>query len=138
YSSSTMNLLQGNFIGTNAAGSAALGNAGAGIMVTDHAGTNFIGTKGAGNVVSGNGQGIVLSSGTSPQKIYSNKVGTDLTGTKDLGNATDGIYVGSSQNQIGGKKPGTGNLISGNNGDGIRFNNSTGNLVRRNIVGADI
>ncbi|HYO08428.1 MAG TPA: right-handed parallel beta-helix repeat-containing protein [Tepidisphaeraceae bacterium] len=138
YSGSSMNLLQGNYIGTTAAGNAPLGNTGAGVMVTDKAGSNFLGTKGAGNVVSGNGQGIVLSSGTAGQKIYSNRIGTDLAGKIDLGNATDGIFVGNGQNQIGGTRKGTGNIISGNGGDGIRMYNSSGNLVRRNIIGADI
>ena len=137
YSGSKMNLLTGNYIGTNAAGTAALGNGKAGVTVTDSAGTNFIGGAYAGNVISGNGQGVVLSGGTQPSIVQGNKIGTDATGTKKIANASDGIYVGSSQNQIGGKKRGTGNIVSGNGGDGIRINNSSGNLVRRNIVGAD-
>jgi hypothetical protein len=137
YSGSKMNLLQGNFIGTTAGGNAALGNSGVGVIVTAGAGTNFIGGVGAGNVISANNQGIVLSSGTSPTIVQGNKIGTDNGGWFDLGNATDGIYVGSSQNQIGGKKRGTGNIISGNNGDGLRINNSSGNLVRRNVIGAN-
>ena len=137
YSGSKMNLLQGNFIGTNAAGTAALGNSKVGVTVTDSAGTNFIGGPNAGNVISGNAQGIVLSAGTAPSIVQGNKVGTDWTGTRKIGNAGDGVYVGSSANQIGGKKRGTGNIISGNGGDGLRIQNSKGNLVRRNIVGAD-
>jgi parallel beta-helix repeat protein len=137
YSHSHNNLLQRNLIGTNAAGTAALGNTGAGVTVTDSAGTNFIGTVKAGNIISGNGQGVVLTSGTAPSIVYANYIGTDVTGRRKIANATDGIYLSSSQNQIGGRRKGTGNVISGNGGDGIRMNNSSGNLITRNIIGAD-
>lgn len=136
YSSSRYNLVQGNLIGTAAGGVAALGNTGAGIIVTDGAGTNIIGGAGLGNVVSGNTQGVVLTAGTQPSIVQGNLIGTDVTASGKIANAGDGIFVGSSQNQIGGKKKGTGNIISGNGGDGIRFSNSSGNLVRRNVVGA--
>ena len=136
YSGSHDNQVMGNYIGLTADGSATLGNTGVGVMLTDQAGANnIIGGRRAGNIISGNGQGVVLSSGTGPTLVQGNYIGTDVTGTKDLGNATDGIYVGSSANQIGGRKSGTGNLISGNNGDGVRINKCHGNLVRRNIIG---
>ena len=137
YSGSKMNLLQGNYIGTNASGTAALGNSKVGVTVTDSAGTNFIGGAHAGNVISGNAQGIVLSSGTAPSIVQGNKIGTDASGMKKIANAGDGVIVSSVENQIGGKKRGTGNIISGNGGDGLRIQNSRGNLVRRNVIGAD-
>ena len=137
YSGSIGNLLYGNLIGTNAAGTAALGNAQAGVIVTDNAAMNFIGGPGVGNVVSANNQGIVLTAGVKPTIVQGNKIGTDVTGMRKLGNATDGVYVGNAGNQIGGRGRGTGNLIAGNGGDGIRINNASGNLVSRNIIGAD-
>ena len=65
--------------------------------------------------------------------IRDNYIGTDLTGTLDLGNATEGIVLSiSNNNQI------LNNLISGNNGDGIEFNNNTtGNIVSGNKIGTD-
>ncbi|MEA2736660.1 MAG: hypothetical protein QOE14_3111 [Humisphaera sp.] len=69
--------------------------------------------------------------------MQGNKIGTDATGMRKIANATDGVYVGSAQNQIGGRARGTGNLIAGNGGDGIRVNNSGGNLISRNVIGAD-
>lgn len=137
YSGSKHNLVYGNYVGTNATGTAALGNAKAGVLVTDNAATNLIGGPGVGNVISGNNQGVVLSSGTAPTLVQGNKIGTDASGLKKIANATDGVYVGSSGNQIGGRKRGTGNVISGNGGDGIRVNNSGGNLIARNVIGAD-
>jgi len=47
------------------------------------------------------------------------------------------VFVFNSGNQIGGRGRGTGNLISGNGGDGIRINGSSGNLIARNVIGAD-
>ena len=136
YSGSKYNYLLGNLIGLTQSGAGMLGNGYAGVIVTDNAGLNFIGAARAGNIIAANNQGIVLTSGCDATLVQGNYIGTDVTGTRDFGNATDGIYVGSSRNQIGGRKRGTGNLISGNNGDGVRVNNSVGNLIRRNIIGA--
>ena len=136
YSGAKMNLLQKNYIGTTADGSSALGNTGAGVMVTAAAGANFIGGRRLGNVIAANtAEGVCLTGGTAGCIVQGNYIGTDVTGTKDLGNATDGIFAASSQNQLGGRLSGTGNLIAANNGDGIRINQSHGNLIARNIVG---
>jgi hypothetical protein len=137
YSGSKHNLLYGNYIGTTASGSAALGNAKAGVIATDKAGLNFIGGPGVGNVISGNNQGVVITSGVAGSIVQGNKIGTDASGLKKIGNATDGVFVFNSGNQIGGRGRGTGNLISGNGGDGIRINGSNGNLIARNVIGAD-
>src|SRR5205809_1108758 len=52
------NTIQGNFIGTNASGNAALGNGAHGIMLYGNATGNLIGgsAAGAGNVIAANGQ----------------------------------------------------------------------------------
>jgi titin len=139
YSNSAMNLLYGNYVGTSADGAHALGNTGAGVMVTDHAGTNLVGGRyRLGNVISANSkEGIFLGADTAGTIVHGNKVGTDAGGTLDLGNASDGIYVTSAANQIGGRKRGMGNLVSGNGGNGIYLNGATGNYVGRNLVGVD-
>jgi titin len=138
YSSAKMNLLQGNYIGTTADGMRALGNTGAGVMVTFGAGMNFIGGRYRGNVISANTrEGIMLSAGTGPSLVQNNLIGTDAGGRLDLGNGLDGVYVGSSGNQVGGRRHGMGNLISGNGGNGIYLYNTSGNYVGRNMVGTD-
>lgn len=61
------NVVAGNFIGTNASGSAALGNTGDGVKILGSAGDNIIGgtEAGARNIISGNGgSGISLASGS--------------------------------------------------------------------------
>ncbi len=67
-------------------------------------------------------------------------IGTDLTGTVDLGNGLNGVQMegGSNNNTIGGSVLCDGNLISGNNGAGISINNSTGNIVSGNVVGLSL
>ena len=62
-------------------------------------------------------QGIVLS-GVS-NVIQGNFIGTDTTGTIARGNGSFGIWVESPGNRIGGSKAGNGNVISGNNDNGI-------------------
>ena len=71
-----------------------------------------------------------------------NYIGTDMTGTVDLGNGVQGINITTSNNVIGGTAPGERNLISGNNGNGVRIVNlgttiPSGNLIVGNFIGTD-
>ena len=106
-----------------------------------NADNNIIGgsTPGARNLISGNwGEGIeiFLSSGNT---VQGNLIGTDITGTANLGNGAVGIDIGASDNNIiGGSTPGARNLISGNGADGIAIFLSSGNIVQGNFVGTDI
>jgi CSLREA domain-containing protein len=108
----------GNRIGTNAAGTAALGNGQNGIQVDgDH---HRIGSAddGSGNLISGNGgSGIEILATADAIDVMNNSIGTDATGTAALGNAESGITVSGTNHQIGAS--GEGNLISGNNGTGV-------------------
>ena len=139
FNGSAFNQIQGNYIGVSASGSSALGNGGAGVSVSN-SGPHTIGgtTAGAGNVISANNQGIALAAGTGPVTIQGNRIGTNAAGTADLGNLTDGIYVGSSGAVIGGSTSAAGNLISGNNGDGIRIYRASRVKIERNKIGVDI
>src|SRR5207253_2047995 len=89
-SGATGNQIQGNYIGTKADGSSALGNTGAGIGLSDAPG-NLIG----GNVISGNSaMGMYLfGSGVSGNQIVGNIIGADKTGTAPLGNTRSGIDI---------------------------------------------
>ena len=53
------NVVEANYIGTNAAGDAALANAGSGVWILESA-NNRIGGIGTGNVISGNGAGGIV------------------------------------------------------------------------------
>jgi hypothetical protein len=136
--------VEGNWIGTDATGTVALGNGGHGISFP-YAESIFIGgPAGAGNVIAGNkGHGINLGDTSSHVRVEGNFIGTDATGTDALGNAGHGIYVkttiGFGSNFIGGTAAGTGNVISGNALDGVRIDGPVGGkfAVYGNRIGTD-
>ncbi len=132
-------LVQGNEIGTDVSGTKAIPN-GEGIFSGD--GRNTIGgtSPGLGNVISGNsGYGLIFTSElTGYNLIQGNKIGTDATGTKALGNGSNGIYmIEETSNTIGGSSPGAGNVISGNAANGIDLTDSDFNVVQGNEIGTD-
>ena len=78
-------LIQNNFIGTNATGSAALPNGANGILVKSS--TNTIGGgPGAGNLISGNTLAGIAILGTKNQ-VLGNQIGTNALGTAAVPNA---------------------------------------------------
>jgi titin len=110
------NVVAGNFIGTNAAGTGKLANV-QGVFVQNGASNNTIGgtASGAGNLISGNtANGVVLISGAAGNVVQGNTIGTDVTGTLDRGNTDDGVHVLNAPNNAI-----LGNLISGNNRNGV-------------------
>jgi hypothetical protein len=132
------NAVQGNFIGTDVTGTVALGNP-RGLMLYNALGTTIGGTDpGAGNLISGNGVGVYLLA-TNIQ-VQGNFVGTDITGTRPLGNSFGGITVfGGSNNQIGGTIAGAGNLISGNGNAGVEVDfGPIGTHLQGNYIGTDV
>ena len=133
---STDNVVSGNFIGTDATGTAALGNADTGVLLESiGAGVsdNTIGgtSVGAGNVISGNGYvaaSYVLSSGVeldatgvTHNLVAGNFIGTDAAGNVALANRGCGVifYLGASDNTIGGTAAGAGNVIAFNQEAGL-------------------
>jgi CSLREA domain-containing protein len=134
------NTVTGNYIGTDAAGTADLGNASAGITVQG-SGSNTI----TNNVISGteptnaSGAGIDLVQGatqSSNNVIQGNRIGTDKSGSIAIGNSRRGIMLnGASNNTIGGSGPGQANVISGNTGDGIHLASGDQNTIQGNLIG---
>jgi CSLREA domain-containing protein len=145
--SATNVVVQGNYIGTNAAGMSAIPNSGGVAVVRVATGTtnNTIGgtSAGAGNLISGNTQnGVLISgSGTTGNLIQGNFIGTNVTGTSALANGSDGVLVttGASGNTVGGTVAGARNVISGNPQAGIRITGaaSNGNTVQGNFIGTN-
>jgi len=144
-SGSTANRVQGNRIGTDRTGTAALGNSGSGVVIEDSATRNSIGgaIPGAGNVISANGAQGVLIEGTDAalNRVRGNLIGTDRTGTIDLGNTLNGVAIrgGAHNNAIGGDVSGAGNVISGNDASGVLLEelDTEDNLVQGNWIGTD-
>ncbi len=131
--------VRGNYIGTNAAGAAALPNAGSGILV--RTADNIIGgeTGGFRNIISGNAQnGIAISgSDASGTRIYDNWIGQNVSGAP-LGNGADGVWIGNGAagTFTGGTTGSRPNVIRDNGGRGVALNASAGlkNLISGNSI----
>ena len=133
--------IEGNRIGTNLAGSIALGGYEDGVHIR-HAGGNVIGgaTAGAGNVISGNSDDGIhiedISGGPAAgNTIQGNRIGTDASGSLPLTNGDDGIYIENAKDTVvGGAALEASNVIGGNGGDGIEIfgASSKGSIVQGN------
>jgi hypothetical protein len=140
-SGSTMNLVEGNRIGTNTGVTAALGNTN-GVVIQSSAATNTVGgtAAGAGNVISGNSNDGVLIAGnaTTGNQVQRNFIGVDATGAASLANQGQGVEInGATTNTIGGTTASARNIISGNSGNGILLSGPS-NLVEGNFIGTDL
>src|SRR5713226_4048192 len=111
------NTIEGNFIGTDIAGDAVLGNS-QGVIIQFGSSNNLIGglTPAARNIISGNSDGISVSGGAG------NIIGIGVTA--------------SSNNTIGGTLVEARNVISGN-GTEIRMQ-ADNNLIQGNYVGISV
>jgi hypothetical protein len=139
-------VVYGNFIGTDAAGTAALPNRNAGIHVdlADYAeiggsilpARNLISCNIAGT--GGDGDGIWVNGGVG-NDVIGNYIGVDVSGTFDYGNAGNGVYIrDSSGGWIGGSSAPYRNVISGNDLNGVRLHGTTNGFhVSGNYIGVD-
>jgi CSLREA domain-containing protein len=139
----TNNTISGNNIGLDASGAITRPNAG-GVVIGGQASNNTIGgdEEIERNLISGNTTHGVWIAYTSTLNIVSgNYIGTDDTGTVDLGNGGDGVYIsdGAYLNTIGGNSSAKGNIISGNDLDGVGIygTNTVSNTVSANKIGLD-
>jgi CSLREA domain-containing protein len=135
------NVIERNFIGTNAAGTAAAANGGDGIWI-EGSSNNTIGGSAASvrNVISGNGaHGVEITGGSSGavNRVRANYIGTDASGMSALPNALAGIRIAADNNLIGDTSASRRNVISGNGQDGILLagGSTTQNTVNGNFIG---
>jgi hypothetical protein len=134
---STGNVVAGNFIGTNAAGTAALNNSSGVIIISDASGNTIGGTAaGARNLISGNSTGISISgASTTGNVVAGNYIGTNPAGTAVVGNST-GITLAAPGNTVGGTTVAARNIISGNANIGVSLTTGAAtNLVQGNYIG---
>ncbi len=113
--------IEGNLIGTDASGMAALGNGIYGVLLTGN-GTRLGGTSaGSGNVISGNGDaGVVLGATALGNQILGNLIGVGSDGVTPLPNCF-GVYAtdSSQNNSIGAEDLAGPNTIANNTYAGI-------------------
>ncbi len=138
-------IVQGNYLGTDVTGTAALGNGGSGVFVASSS-NDTIGGPAAGmrNIISGNGTEGVDIVGCHEVSVQGNYIGTDVSGARALPNGANGVHIhyGSYLNRIGvfGSPAATaGNVMSGNarNGVLVEFSGTGGNLIQGNDIGTD-
>jgi len=101
----------------------------------DNAPDNEVGGGGSTrNLISGNGQNGVKISGTNAADnwVNGNYIGTDASGTADLGNTQHGVYIeDAADNRIGSS---SGNRIAYNGDVGVLVKSGTKNLIWYNSI----
>ena len=140
FQASDNNIVQGNYLGTDKTGMAALLSFDAIALRLASSGNTIGGsTAGAGNVIGNYSAGGILmgEGGTNNNVIQGNRIGTNATGTAGLTSGQFGIFldIGANSNtRIGGTNPGEGNTIAFNNGDGVAVfgSSSTGVAILGN------
>lgn len=142
-SSAIDNRVQGNLIGTDAAGTGSLPGVDTFGVLIDGGSNSLIGgtAVGEGNVISGNKSHGVVINQSSGNHIQGNFIGTDAAGTSALGNGARGMDIAdSTDNLIGGREPGARNIISANTISGLRIREpaSSGNRIQGNYIGTDL
>jgi hypothetical protein len=151
------NRVEGNFIGLNLAGTAALPNGSSGVSLIDGPQDNIIGGMRSGqactgpcNVISGNSStGVYITgAGTDRNAVDGNFLGVTLNGSSALGNAYHGVEIsgGAAENRVGGARNQVGfvcngacNVISGHGQVGVVVaeSDSDQNSVRGNFIGVN-
>ena len=136
-------VIQGNYIGTDRTGLAAIGNDTAGVYADGTSQNAQVGgpTPGAGNVISGNatGAGVRLNgAGVTGTTIAGNLIGLDAAGAGALANNTGVEIAAGVGNRVGGTTEGARNVVSGNTTDGVSiYAGAAGNLVQGNYIGTN-
>ncbi len=135
---STQNVVMGNFVGTDKAGTLDRGNSNEGILIEGAFGNTVGGTTAAAaNVISSNHWGIRIDglSATS-NLIEGNDIGTDGSGTQPLGNEINGVIISgnASENTMGGTATGQANTIAFNQAAGISVSSGVGNSILSNSI----
>jgi parallel beta-helix repeat protein len=160
FNDSDQNVIAGNKIGTDVAGTGDLGNSFTGVYINASS-DNRIGTDGdrvsdalERNIIAGNADNGIYITGEGSDKnvVAGNYIGVDITGAVVIANNGTGVRVGyGDNNRIGTDGDGVndyleGNIISGN-GDSISayqynsgislYTSANGTIIAGNVIGSD-
>jgi hypothetical protein len=136
------NRIEGNLIGTDVNGVLPLGNGSDGVEIVDGSG-NWVGglEPDEGNVIADNqGDGVRISiddrPGADGNHVVGNAIGTDASGTLDLGNLVSGVDIDlGDKNIVGDPDPAVPvNTIAFNDADGVTVDGGTENGVVGNSM----
>jgi len=134
---STDTTIEGNLVGTTAAGNAALPNR-HGVECEADLSTLIGGTEpGAGNVISGNTMdGVLIFFNAANDAVIHNLIGTDATGQVPLGNGRNGVTIRSVShgNTVGGAAADAENVIAFNGSAGVAVGFDAADLSSRNAI----
>jgi hypothetical protein len=130
------NRIQGNFLGTNAAGTAAIGNYVAGVSLLLGARNTVVGgaQPAMRNLISGNVTFGVIISGANENKIQNNYVGTNASATGPVPNLFSGIYISDGYTNTIGGGVGLGNLLAYNGEHGVLVDSGASNVINTNSI----
>ena len=146
------NVVAGNYIGTNATGTAAVANGDYGVLLAAGTSNNWVGVNAVsgsrnadqGNVISGNTDWGVYVTASNSNDLAGNLIGTDASGSTAIPNDAGVIIdTGASSNLVGTSgqdgaidDPLERNVISGNSVGGIEvIHASLGNVIAGNYIG---
>ena len=136
------NRIEGNFIGTNPTGTIDRGNGQDAVTIFAGPSQTVVGgtTRAARNLLSGNGNRGVAILDSDSSRIQGNYVGTDKSGTKDLGNGEAGVLLQGSNNSVGDGTAAGSNIIAFNGKDGVEVGGSLsfGDTILRNSVFSNV
>jgi len=149
--SASGNVVEGNYIGTDAAGAADRGNSKSGVYINGAPNNTVGGTtdttpggpcSGACNLISGNtGGGVEIAGAAATGNVVKgNFVGTTADGLAARNNSSNGVYInGASNNTVGGTVAAARNVISKNSASGLKISgsSSTGNTIQGNYIGTN-
>lgn len=132
------NVVEGNYIGTDATGTIARGNSGGGVSALSSGNTIGGTTANGRNVISASIQNSGVGVFGSSNAVVGNYIGADASGAVNLGNDQVGIFfaAGGSDNTLGGATAGARNVISGNSSANVLVSsNATGTVIQGNYIG---
>jgi hypothetical protein len=139
------NVIQGNFVGTNSAGTAALTNGASGIRI--ETANNLVGgttgttaggpCTGACNVIAGNTlHGLrLVGAAANGNTVQGNFIGTDAGRSSFVSNVMNGVFLdGAPSNMIGGTTLAARNVLSGNTLNGVEASAANSNQILGTMV----
>ncbi|MFH1576085.1 MAG: NosD domain-containing protein, partial [Candidatus Margulisiibacteriota bacterium] len=133
-SSSNFTRIIGNYIGTDASGTVALGNYNAIYLSSSDDNTIGGSTVAERNILCGSSNDAIEINSSNRILIKGNYIGLSSAGTA-LGNTQSGVSLSNSNNCLIGGIPSERNYISGNGNDGIEMSGVSYNEIRNNYIG---